>query len=126
MAAAIVAAIQAEDETVNGAATVSAFDSPPLQLNPPAVVVSRPSEVLYGTGGFGVDVATLPVICIGPQTGEDMVNALLGLVRDALKADPRLGGLVAIAHAPSERNWRAVRIGGADMLAADLTVEIQM
>ena len=50
------------------------FESPPTTLNPPAIVVSRPIEVRYGVAGFGVDAIELPVVCMGPMEGDDLVD----------------------------------------------------
>jgi hypothetical protein len=108
----------------SGAPTV--FSQPPLTLNAPAVVVGRPAEVVYGTGGLGVDMATIPVICLGPLDGSDVVDELIAFVRGVVDGDAQLGGLVQMVHAPSERNWRSVRIGGADFLAADVQLAAQM
>lgn len=104
----------------------SVFAKPPETLNAPAVVVGRPGEVLYGVGGFGIDVATVPVVCIGPLLGEDVIDGLIAFVRATLADNDTVGGLVQIVYAPSERNWRAVRIAGADMLAADVSLTVQM
>lgn len=102
------------------------FAAPPLTCNPPALVVGRPTEVVYGTGGLGIDVATIPIVCIGPQEGEDVVDGLIATVRGVIAGDSSVGGAVQIVTAPSERNWRAVRIAGADLLAADVVLTVQM
>ena len=64
--------------------TAAIFSAPPETLNAPAIVVGRPTEVRYGVAGFGVDEATLPVICLGPSTGEDTVDGLISFVREVL------------------------------------------
>jgi hypothetical protein len=101
------------------------FSQPPETLNAPAIVVGRPTEVQYATAGLGVDEATIPVICIGPSTGDDIVDGLIHFVRAAVAADITLSGAVPSCLCTSERNWRAVRIAGADMLAADVVLTIQ-
>lgn len=111
--------------SVASADYVSVFNHPPLTLNAPALVVGRPTEVLYATAGLGVDNAQLPVICIGPTEGEDVVDGLIAIVRQVIAADPTLGGVVRVVTAPMERSWRAVRIGGADFLAADVVLQVQ-
>jgi hypothetical protein len=125
-AQALAATLQAAADDYGEAPPPSVFALPPETLNAPALVVGRPAEVLYGTGGLGVDVATVPVICLAAMGGEDVVDALIAFVRGVLGDDPTVGGVAQIAYAPSERNWRAVRIGGADMLAADVSLTVQM
>jgi hypothetical protein len=105
--------------------TASIFAAPPETLNAPAIVVGRPTEVDYGTAGLGCDTAILPVICIGPSTGEDMVDGLITFVRQTIGANVTLNGTVPSCTVTSERNWRAVRIAGAEMLAADVVTTIQ-
>ena len=105
--------------------TASIFAAPPETLNAPAIVVGRPIEVLYGTAGMSVDTATLPVVCLGASTGDDVVDGLISFVRQAIDANVTLDGAVPSCTVTSERNWRAVRIGGADMLAADVVVTVQ-
>lgn len=105
--------------------TASVFSAPPETLNAPAIVIARPTEVLYGTAGMSVDTATIAVVCLGPSTGDDMVDGLITFVRDAIGAEVTLDGAVPSCTVTSERNWRAVRIGGADMLAADVVLTVQ-
>jgi hypothetical protein len=106
---------------------VAVFARPPLTLNPPALVVARPVEVLYGVAGLGVDEAQLPVVCIGPMEGEDVVDDLIAIVRAVVTVDPTLGGVVHLVTAPLERGWRAVTIGGqgSRYLAADVVLQIR-
>jgi hypothetical protein len=101
------------------------FARPPMTVNPPAIVVGRPTEVVYATAGFGVDRATLPVLCVGPADGEDMVDTLIGLVRASL-ADPSLGQAVQTTYAEAERNWHNLNVAGADLLQAEVTLIIHM
>jgi hypothetical protein len=105
--------------------TAGIFSQPPETLNAPALVVGRPTEVLYGVAGLGMDQATIPVICIGPSTGDDIVDGLIHFVREAVRADVTLSGAVPSCICTSERNWRPVRIAGADLLAADVVLTIQ-
>ena len=74
---------------------------------------------------MSVDTATLPVICLGASTGDDVVDSLISFVRQVIFNNVTLDGEVPSCLATSERNWRAVRIGGADMLAADVVLTIQ-
>ena len=106
--------------------TASIFSAPPETLNAPAIVVGRPIEVRYAVAGLGVDEADLPVICLAQMlAGEDAVDGLIAFVRAAVAPEPSLNGAVRICTATLERNWRAVRIGGADMMAADVVLTIQ-
>jgi hypothetical protein len=105
------------------AATV--FAKPPQTLNVPAVVVGRPRLVRYSTIGFSVDDVELSVTCFGPMDGDDTVDLLAGIVRDAVRADPSIGGTVAAAYPLEQINWRAINIGGADFLATDVVLAIQ-
>jgi hypothetical protein len=127
-AAALADTLQAASDAAEDAGELApfVFGGPPQTLNPPAVVVGRPAEVLYSVASFSVDVATIPVICIGPQEGEDMVDALIAFVRGVIADEATLAGTVQIVIAPSERNWRAIRVGGADLLAADVSLTVQM
>jgi hypothetical protein len=105
--------------------TAFVFEKPPQTLNPPAVVVGRPTEVLYSAWALSVDEVTLPVLCVGPGDGEDIVDGLITAVRAAL-ADPMLGGAVQSCVASAERNWRNVVLAGVDILQAEVTLTIRM
>ena len=120
-------ALAAELEAAVAAAgeTVTVFDRPPATVNPPAIVVGRPTEVAYAQFAFGVDEATLPVLCVGPVDGEDRVTELIELVRGAI-SEPTLGGVVQNAWASAERNWRQINVAGADLLQAEVTFTIAM
>jgi len=105
--------------------SITIYDAPPSTLNAPAVVVGHVLDVTYATAGLGVDTVQLPVICIGPLwDGEDVLEELIGLVRSAIRADPQLGGAVGGVTPNGERNWRAVKIGGADFMAVDVVLDI--
>jgi hypothetical protein len=96
-------------------------------LNAPAVVVGRPIEVMYAVQSFGVDRVTIPVVCIGTLEHDDDVADLVAQARKAIEAEPTLGGTVQTLEATTERNYRAVKIAGADLLlAADLVLEVSM
>jgi hypothetical protein len=119
VAAALVDACNAYDPTV------TCFERPPATLNPPALVVSRPTVVRYSAFAFGVDEVELPVICVGALAGgEDPVTELTAIVRAAVAAQPTLAGTVKGATADEERNWRAVTIGGVECLAVDVILSI--
>jgi hypothetical protein len=117
---ALVAALQ-----VTAGESVWVYGKSPNTVNPPAIVVGRPTEVVYATAGFGIDSATLPVLCVGPVDGEDMVDGLIAMVRAAL-SDPSLGGAVQSVYAEAERNWHNLNVAGADLLQAEVTLIIQM
>jgi hypothetical protein len=120
VADALVQALKANDD-----GTTNIFPSPPMTLNPPAIAVGRPTEVRYGVAGFGVDQVELPVICIGPMEGDDMVDGLIAFVRTVVMGNATLDHVVQTCQAESQRNWRALRIGGADYLAADVVLAIE-
>lgn len=106
---------------------VSVFASPPSTFNPPAYIVGYPRRVAYDAGaGFGVDVAELPVLAGCGVSEVDRVDQLLEAAHKAVNADPSLGGAVQHARVASQDNWRILSVAGADVLAADLTVEIRM
>jgi hypothetical protein len=113
------------DLLADAAPGVAVFDTQPATLNPPALVVSRPTVVRYSAAAIAVDEVELPVICVGPLTaGDNTVADLAGLVRAAVAAEPTLSGTVKIAWITEERNWRAVTIAGVDCLAVDVIVNI--
>jgi hypothetical protein len=89
------------------------------------VVVGRPRQVRYSTIGFSVDEVELAVTCFGPMDGDEAVDLLAGIVRDAVRADQSVGGTVAAAYPFEQINWRAINIGGADFLATDVILAIQ-
>lgn len=105
---------------------VTVFERPPATLNVPALVISRQATVDYGVEAFGVDVAQLPVVCLGALGDVDQVDELVGIVLDAVDDDRTLGGAVRSCTPNSTRNWRAQKIGGADTLALDLLLDITM
>lgn len=119
-AAAVTAALQ----TVLGE-TVWVYERPPGTVNPPAVIVGRPTEVRYSIPAFSIDEATLPVTCVGPHDGDDLVDQLVTQVRASFP-DPSLGGVVQACWPVDERAWRQASIGGVDVLLADVNLTIQM
>ena len=120
---AVPALVNAIDVASGG--TVFVFDRPPTTLNPPAVVVGRPVEVLYATAGFSVDETTLPVLCVGAAEDDDTVDDLIGVVRAAVKT-PGLGGAAQSCVASAARNWRNVVLAGVEILQAEVILTIQM
>lgn len=124
VAKALEAAIVAELDTLELEVTV--FDHPPFSLNPPAIVIGRPSEVRYAAASFGTDEVVLPVACVAGAEQDDAVSELIAVVRGAAAHDQTLGGTVAIAYVTGERSWRNVNVGGADYLAAEAMLAIEM
>jgi hypothetical protein len=119
-AAALAAALEGVEPAV------TCFTSPPYTLNPPAYVVGLPESVTYDTAAFGIDDAELPVICLAGDGDFDTVDDLKAAAIAAIAADTGLSGSVAVAVAASERNWRRITAGGAQMSAVDLIVNIRM
>jgi hypothetical protein len=106
--------------------TVAIYAAPPATLNVPAAVVGHVLDVTYATAGLGLDTVQLPVICVGQLfDGEEQLEELTALVRSAVVADPQLAGTVSSVTANGERNWRAVKIGGADFMAVDVVLDIR-
>jgi hypothetical protein len=112
------------DDYVAGPPTI--FERPPSTVNPPAVVIGRPTEVRYSEAAFGVDMADFGVLCVGPIDGDDIVDGLIGFVRSAIGPDPTLGGTCKSLVAGAERNWRALRVAGVDVLVAEVALEVMM
>jgi hypothetical protein len=54
------------------------------------------------------------------------VAGLIAQVRSAVMADDTLGGAVQRAWPALERNWRPLKVAGADLLAADLVLQVYM
>ena len=106
--------------------TVFVFDKPPATINPPAIIVSRPSTVLYNAVAFGVDEATLPVVIAGAMDGDDFVDALRDVIRKTVDTNPTLNGSVPACWPSSERNWRNAIVAGVDLLLAELVLTVQM
>jgi hypothetical protein len=119
------AAAKAVAAAIEAQTTVTVLARPPQTLNPPVIVVGRPDQVRYAEFAFGVDDVDLPVICVGAADGEDMVDQLVGLVRESF-ADPTLGGQLVSCVAAMERNWRNVTVGGVDLLQAEVLLAIRM
>jgi hypothetical protein len=113
---------------VLGPATgIKVHHSPPEIVNPPCVVISRPQPVTYAVAGLGVDEASLPVIIVGGIETEDQIETTKTACRNAILANPGLGGTVQACYATEERNWRNVTgAGGVQLLSVELIVTVQM
>jgi hypothetical protein len=130
-APALAAAITAAAGTVTDPDTelevpaLRVFDKPPGTINPPSVVVGRPTEVRYAAIAFGIDDVVLPVLVVGAVDGEDTIASIITVVRGAV-TDVQLGGAVQVCYPLFERNWRQVNVAGVDLLSAEVTFSIQM
>jgi hypothetical protein len=123
-AGALAKAIEAELDSAG--VTASVFDKPPFTLNAPSIVIARPTEVRYSEAAFSIDAAAVVVTCVGGADDDETVSDLIGVVRSAIAADESLGGTVALCVPMSERNWAHVNVAGADLLRADVVLDIQM
>lgn len=118
------------DALVNllGPATgVKVHDKPPETLNGPCLVVGRPQPVSYSAVALAIDEATVPLMVVSGIEAEDQVDALKNQARDAIAADPTLGGVVQLCYSSEERNWRNLTgAGGIQLLLVELILMIQM
>ena len=105
---------------------VTVHPRPPNTVNAPAIVVSRPESVIYGTAAFGIDQISLPLVIAGGAEQDDVVDQLRQAVKGAIDADQSLGRVVQSCVVTEERNWRNVNSAGIDLLAVDLMLSIQM
>jgi hypothetical protein len=120
---------QAIQDTADGLEvdyTFGIFDRQPSTLNPPAVVVGRPTDVTFAVFSFGTDLATLPVLCVAGPEQEDRVSDLISLVRAAVGDQPNLAGACQEVTATAERNWRNQTVGGVDLIVADCVLTVTM
>ena len=124
VAKALAEALTEQLELLGIEATV--LDRPTYSVNPPAIVIGRPTEVRYSTFAFGIDEVNLPVLCIGGAEQDDFVAELLAVVRAACDADHTLGSAVPNCDCTGERAWRALNVSGADYLGAEASLAIQM
>jgi hypothetical protein len=124
-AAALAKAIEAELDESGVTATV--FAKPPFTLNAPSIVIGRPSEVRYSQAAFGVDAATVAVTVVAGADQDETAAELIGVVRSAIAPpDEGLGAVVQTCQDSSERNWGHVNVSGADLLRADVILDVQM
>jgi hypothetical protein len=105
---------------------VSIYDRPLYNLNAPAIVVGRAAETRYSTWALSIDETTLPVTCLAGTERDADVAELIAQVRAAVLADVMLGGLVQSCYPVAERNWRPLKVAGADLLAADVVLQVYM
>jgi hypothetical protein len=106
-------------------APATIFEQPPGTVNPPAIVIGWPIEVNFSVIAPGIDQATLPVACVGPFDGSDLVAELVANVRAGV-VDSTLGGAVQICYPTAERNWGQINVAGTDLFRAEVIFTIQM
>ena len=105
---------------------VTVFDAPPATLNPPAFYVGYPTTVAYDAFTFGVDTITLPISAVAGLSEGDRVDGLLDAARKAFEDTDTLAGVVAACRVSTQQSWRVLSVGGADLLAADLVLDLKM
>jgi hypothetical protein len=123
-----VAAALVETLTVATAAEVpppSVFGAAPLTLNPPAIVIGRPTG-RYGDWAFAVDEMALPVVVVGAAFDDDALDALAEVVRQAVLVDPTLGGAVKSVYPAERRNPRNVSVAGIDVQTTEVVLTVVM
>jgi hypothetical protein len=121
-----VAAALVELLEASSAGLVTCFDRPPAVFNAPAYVVGYPDSVAYAEPAFGVDQATMSVICAHVVDRADELDGLLAAAGKAISADVTLGGAVQSVQVKEARSWRVFTVGGVQMLLAELSLEIRM
>lgn len=114
-------------ETLGGLdPTVAVFANPPETFNPPAYIVGYTRLVNYDDVSFGVDRADLPVMAAAGLGELDRVDSLLAQAKQTLNADPSAGGAVVSLRVKMQDQWRVLVVGGAELLAAELVLDIRM
>jgi len=99
------------------------FPEPPQTLNPPAVVVG-PVSGQWATAALSVDETDVDVMCAAAIGHYNDLDALLETVRQAIVADPTLGGQVKAAYPYERRNNRNVNVAGIDLSIVDATIKV--
>jgi hypothetical protein len=122
----VAAAIAAALETIDP--SVAVFASPPETFNAPAYVVGYARRVDYRQHQFGSDVGQLPMFAACGLAETDRVDTMLTQAYDTLTTvtDATFGGIVQLVDAGPQDNWRLLRVGGVDLVAADLLLTITM
>jgi hypothetical protein len=121
-----VAAALGEVLSAATAGAVTVFERPPATFNVPAIIVADPTRVAYGLPTFGMDQATLSVVCAAGGDEVDYLDGLIATVVTALKDAATLGGVVQACWVKEQSNWRMLTVGGAEYRAADVVLEITM
>jgi len=108
------------------AAGVKVHQYPMRVVNPPSITVSDPS-VSKNTGGYGIDVAAVPLVVVCGYEDTTGAIALTEAIFGALGPTGNLGGVVLECHPTEERNWRNFTgAGGIQLLLVDVMVEVKM
>jgi hypothetical protein len=105
---------------------VTVHPKPPSTLNAPALVVGYPQTVTKHTPTFAVDLAALSVIGAYGIDNGDALDDLLNVADAAIGVDPTLGLAVQHCRVVEWRNWRTFTSAGANLLLAELALEIRM
>jgi hypothetical protein len=105
---------------------ISTFASPPETVNPPAYVCGYPRTVDYDTPTFATDTCSFQLMALVGPNEVDKLDEMLALAKVALRDDIDLGGVVTYCHPTSQTNWRPWKIGNAEVLVGELSVEIRM
>lgn len=124
--AAAALAVVLEDITADMVPPASVFAQPPSTMNPPALVIQYPTQVLLHQPTLAIDTATVSVLCVGGLDDPTTVDGLLSAAVSAVEGDPQLGDVVQYCHAAEHRLWRIANVAGADYLTAELVLEIRM
>jgi len=104
---------------------VAVFESPPSSMNAPALVIMRPT-VMFHQPAFAVDEITWSVTAAVGVGADDTLDGLIGQARQAVEADPTLGGVVQICRPTEQRPRGIVNIAGADFLTEELILNARM
>lgn len=104
---------------------VAVFEGPPPTLNPPALVIMRPS-VAFSTPTFGIDEATWSIMAAVGVGQDDALDDLLAAARQAVIAEPTLGGAVQLCRPTELRPRGIINVAGGDYLTEELILETRM
>jgi len=105
--------------------TVAVFAEPPPSFNPPAYIVGYTRHVDYDAPSFGVDRTDLPVaVAVGVLDGARM-DELLDAAKKAVNESLTLGGTVQSVRVRVQEQTLLWNIAGAEIMAADLIVEVR-
>jgi hypothetical protein len=105
---------------------VAVFNEPPPTFNPPAIIVGYTRHVDYDLAAYGVDRADLPVaIAVGVNDTARM-DDLANQAKKLINANPTLAGAVQAARVRSQEQTLLWNIAGAEIMAADIILEIRL
>jgi hypothetical protein len=111
-----------------------AFDTIPDAIAPPAAIVGGPERIQWDlTFRRASDRYTIPVrIYVGrasERTAQDKLDGYLagegsGSIKEAIEADPTLGGAVETVRVTEARGYGIYPIGGVDYLGVEFLVDV--